>query len=375
MLTQPPIFLVGEAYGSHEARLNQPFVGPSGAYLFGLLRDSKLINLTKADRYLLNKFYETDDGNYISRIWAGHPELYRTNVFNLQPRDNELEHLCGPIETALPGYPPLLKGKNGYVRAEFEPELDRLRDEVMDRNPNLIICLGNTPLWALAGRPGIKAWRGATLVSSYTVDGFKLLPTYHPAYVIRDIATRPIVIADLKKAARESLFPEIRRPHRDIWVEPNLEDIERFITQYCRGSHSHRILSTDIETAGTRITCIGIGYSDVAIVIPFDDERRKGRSYWPTPDAERKCWDLMRQILSDPTIPKLFQNGLYDIAFLQRSMRIKVLGAMHDTMLLHHSLQPEMVKDLGFLGSLYTDECAWKNLGRHSKSKTIKRDA
>jgi len=33
-----------------------------------------------------------------------------------------------------------------------------------------------------------------------------------------------------------------------------------------------------------------------------------------------------------------------------------------------HSLQPEMEKGLGFLGSIYTNEGAWKNLTSFSKS-------
>ena len=31
-------------------------------------------------------------------------------------------------------------------------------------------------------------------------------------------------------------------------------------------------------------------------------------------------------------------------------------------MLLHHALQPESLKALGFLGSLYTDEGPWKQM-------------
>ena len=77
-------------------------------------------------------------------------------------------------------------------------------------------------------------------------------------------------------------------------------------------------------------------------------------------------------MLGDSTIPKLFQNGIYDIAFLWRSMKVKVIGAQHDTMLLMHSLQPESLKSLGYIGSLYVDECAWKQLGAHFK--TIKKD-
>lgn len=37
-------------------------------------------------------------------------------------------------------------------------------------------------------------------------------------------------------------------------------------------------------------------------------------------------------------------------------------GEVEDTMLLHHALQPELPKKLGYLGSIYTNEIAWKNL-------------
>jgi hypothetical protein len=77
-------------------------------------------------------------------------------------------------------------------------------------------------------------------------------------------------------------------------------------------------------------------------------------------------------VLESPTPRKLFQNGLYDIAFLWRAYGIKVMGAEHDTMLLHHALQPESLKGLGFLGSIYSDEGAWKQM--REKVTTIKAD-
>jgi hypothetical protein len=39
-------------------------------------------------------------------------------------------------------------------------------------------------------------------------------------------------------------------------------------------------------------------------------------------------------------------------------------------MLLHHALQPESEKGLGFLGSVYTNEASWKLM----RTSTIKRD-
>ena len=41
-------------------------------------------------------------------------------------------------------------------------------------------------------------------------------------------------------------------------------------------------------------------------------------------------------------------------------MGITVPHAGEDTMLLHHSLQTEMEKGLGFFGATYTDEPSWK---------------
>ena len=199
---------------------------------------------------------------------------------------------------------------------------------------------------------------------------YKLLPTFHPAAILRQYENRPIVIADLAKAYRESTTPTITRPTRSIWIEPTLADIHRFIDDHIVGCD---LLSVDIETAGTRITCIGFAPSPgIAIVIPFDDERQKHGSYWATRADEAKCWSLIRRVLIDPSIKKLFQNGPYDVSFLARSIGICVMGVAEDTLLLHHALQPESLKGLAFLGSVYGEEFAWK--GMRKFSKTIKRD-
>ncbi len=332
--------IIGEAWGREEAKALRPFVGASGYELTRMLRDA---GISRDDCFL-------------------------TNVFNHHPPDNDLSFFCGPKSESLDDYPSL--GKSQYVRKEFQRELTRLGDEILDCNPNIIVCCGNTPLWAMAGRTGISKLRGTTLLSTHCVSGYKLLPTYHPSAVLRQWELRPVTVLDLMKALRESAFEEIRRPQREIWVEPTIEDIHEFKARYISDC---RILSVDIETSGTRITCIGFAPSkDIAIVIPFDDDRRKGRNYWETPQDESIAIGIIREILEDRTIPKVFQNGMYDIAFLLRSLNIRVYGAIHDTMLLHHALQPESLKGLGFLGSVYTDETSWKV--ERKGTATIKRD-
>lgn len=366
---EKPIVIVGEAWGDSEVKLGHPFVGASGVELVRMLAEAGMITLTSLDREMIHNYYAKSDPNFIKTIWSLHPEIYLTNVFNIHPPKNDLEFFCGPKAEGIPGYPALTKSK--YVSEIYEPELDRLGDEIINRDPNLVICLGNTAVWALAGRTGITKIRGTTLESTHTVTGYKLLPTYHPAAVLRQWELRPTAIADFMKAKRESTHGNIIRPEREIWIEPTLEDILEFEANHIRGCD---LLSVDIETSGSRITCIGFAPSKrVAIVIPFDDSRAKNGNYWETKESEYKCWSIVRRILGDPGTKKLFQNGAYDIAFLWRAYGIKTINAAEDTMLLQHALQPEALKGLGYLGSIYSDEGSWKHMRK--KDETIKRDA
>lgn len=366
-MIKPPIFLLGEAMGENEVRIGKGFVGASGIELLRMLNESGVIELTSFDWEYINRFYQEGNPKLIDAVWQLHPEVYRSNVFQLHPQGNRIEAFCGGKGEGIYGFPALIKGK--FVRKEFQPQLERLSDELVAVNPNLVICLGNTALWALGGKTGVSKLRGTTSISTHTATGYKILSTYHPAAVLRQWELRPVTVIDLTKAKRESKYAEIRRPKREIWIEPSCDDIERFYQEHILGC---RILSVDIETSGNQITCIGFApRSDLAIVIPIHDSRAKNRSYFPTRELELQVWGIIRRILEDGTIRKVFQNGAYDIAFLWRSVGIKVYGASEDTMLLHHSLQPESLKGLGFLGSVYTDEGAWKS---ERKTETIKRD-
>lgn len=364
-----PLLLLGEAYGANEAKINAAFVGASGIELLRMLNEAAILELTSEDFAFIKRFYDTSDPLCIDAIWRLHPEVHRANVFNFHPPGNDLAYLCGPKNEGITGYPALLKSK--YLRREFIPELERLADEIATVDPNLIVALGNTPLWALAGTTGISKLRGTTRLSTHTATGYKLLPTYHPAAVIRQWELRPTTVMDLMKAKREMGFPEIRRPKREIWIEPTLEDIERFNDLYITKCDK---LSVDIETAGNQVTCIGFSPSpQLSLVVPFVDERKRDRSYWRSKQDEGRAWEIIRDILRDRKTKKVFQNGLYDISFLWRSIGIRVYGAKHDSMLLHHALQPESLKSLGFLGSIYCDEGAWKT--ERGSTTTIKRDA
>lgn len=334
------IALVGEAYGEAEEKAQTPFVGFSGQELTRMLEDAGIHRA----------------------------ECFLTNVFNAHPPGNQVEWFCGPKDEAITGYPALIKSK--YVRSEYIPELERLGSELLEADPNIIVALGNTASWALLGRTAISKYRGTTELSTHTATGYKVLPTYHPAAVCRQWELRPTTVMDLMKAARESAFPEIRRPSVSVHIPETIEDLHAFRRDYIRDCET---LAVDIETAGTQITCIGFAPSiEHALVVPIFDRRRKGRSYWPDLESERQAWRFIRELLLDRDIAKVMQNGMYDIAFLWRSYGLKTVNCAEDTMLLSHALYPESLKGLGYLGSIYTDHGSWKQM--REKVTTIKRD-
>lgn len=332
------IVIVGEAWGEHEERQRMPFVGPAG--------------------YELNKMLEEAD--------IRKTDCYLTNVFNLNPGgNNDVENLCGPKAGGIVGREPLRSGK--YVRAEYLGEVQRLEAELASIRPNLILCLGGAAAWATLGSATISKVRGTVATG---IHGLKVLATYHPQAVLRDWSLRPVTVLDLMKAKRESEFPEVRRPNREIWIEPSLEDIERFYHGHVASASR---LSVDIETAGDQITCIGFAPNpNLALVVPFTQSRGLSGSYWSTVAEEERAWWWVAKILAGPQ-EKVFQNGLYDLHFLWRRYGIAVNNCEHDTMLLHHALHPESPKGLDFLGSVYTNEASWKLMRKRGKT-TIKKD-
>jgi uracil-DNA glycosylase len=207
---------------------------------------------------------------------------------------------------------------------------------------------------------------------------FKFLPTYHPAAIFRAWHWRPIVLADLLKAHRERHSGAICRPRRGLLVSPSVRDVEEWTRRALKGENAAygwssrppaRLLAPDIETLKGQIRCIGFARSrEDVLVVPFI-ARLSGGSYWPSEQEELRAWQCVRALL-ESEIPKVFQNGLFDLQYLAPFAR--PVNCLHDTMLLHHALFPEMQKGLGFLGSVYTNEHAWKLLRRHGEE--LKKD-
>lgn len=334
------IAFVGEAPGTDEVDKGIPLVGASGRVFNSMLRTA---NLDRA-------------------------EFYIGNVFDFKLADNEVSSLTAPAEEAKAGgfddIPPI--GKSGYLRPEYRPQLDRLRAEIMDVRPTVIVPLGATALWAFTGQANITAHRGSVTRASYILPGAKLFPTYHPAFVLRQWKFFTIVVADFVKAFREGGFRDIRIPHKELLIDPTREEVQDYVPRLLASD----LLSVDIETGWGQITCIGFApNAEQAICIPLVDLRKPNKSYWQDPKDEAEVWKIMKKVMESGT-PLLGQNfGGYDAFWILDKAGIKPKNFRHDTRLIHHALYPELPKDLEFMGASYTQQGAWKSWGHKAQEK------
>jgi uracil-DNA glycosylase len=361
------IVLIGEAWGARENLFEHAFVGPSGVELAKMLHEAELapaLPYDKPSEFEMIAFWKMLKADYNIAV---------ANVFNQQPPDNDIEFFFTDAKAGLTDLPPM--GRNTYLKPKFLHHLTNLWTKIAEENPNLIIAFGNTACWAVLGETKISLLRGTLKMSPRL--GIKVLPTYHPAAVLRQWNLRPVVVADLEKAEREAVTKTIRRIERWLTVNPTLSEIENWLQRPAE-FYAVDIENPKIAYPGRKpvylsgqIAMIGFARSpNDALVIPFFDETKPGGSYWPSALHEVAAWRLAQQALASP-IPKIFQNGIFDITHLLRQ-GFRPAACQNDTMLLHHALYPEMLKSLGFLGSVYSDEIAWKTMS--GRGNNLKRD-
>lgn len=141
--TNADIVIVGESPGPPDADSEKPFMGPVGDLLVRILA---AIDLKREDVYL-------------------------TNIVKFISQGDELT-------------PEIIKF--------FTPYLVR---EILAIKPKVIISLGNTPTKALLNtKKSITQMRG----EFYDFNGIKLMPTFNPAYLLRDPTKKREVWEDMK---------------------------------------------------------------------------------------------------------------------------------------------------------------------------------
>jgi uracil-DNA glycosylase len=327
------ILIVGEAPGVDEVRLGEPFVGFSGQLLDRMLADA---GIARAQCRVTNVCRERPPGNKIE-LWM--------------PKTKGGQHDCVAL-----GWPTL----NGrVVHPHIARGYDLLMAELEAVRPTIIIALGNTALWALTGLDSVAKWRGSTLETEHGI----VLPTYHPAAVLRQWSSKPFVVQDLRRAAASLQ----RLPVKPAWkfqVRPTMSQVRDTLARLYHEAEAGPLkLSVDIETRAGHIACLGIAWNDhEAICIPFlCVERPEG--YWSL-DDEAECVWLLYRLLTHNSVLSVGQNYIYDSQYILRHWGF-VSSSVRDTMLAQHVCFPGMPKSLDHIASMYCDYYVyWKDDGK-----------
>jgi len=331
------IMIVGEAPGADEERLGRPFVGVSGHELDRMLGEAG-----------------------ISRS-----ECYVTNVCRIRPPGNDISHYFAQSKKAVANEPErYVQHRDKWVEPCIISGIAHLEREIAQAQPAIIIALGNTALWALTGRWGINKWRGSLLTTDANPSR-RVVPTLHPAAILREWKQRAICVADLKRAAQYRDGTPYPVPTYHFLVRPTYGEALHTLDQlYVRACHREPLtLAFDLETRAGHIACAGIAWGvDRAICIPFMCVERD-RGYWGEAEEAAIVRQLHR-LLSHPNVEVVGQNLLYDAQYTWKWWHF-VPRIVQDTMISQHSCFSDLPKSLAFLASMYARYYVyWKDEGK-----------
>jgi DNA polymerase I-like protein with 3'-5' exonuclease and polymerase domains/uracil-DNA glycosylase len=349
------VMLVGEAFGQTEAATGAPFQGASGQELNRMLHDAGIMR----------------------------SECFVTNLVNAQPLYNNLgAWIAEKKKDIKPSY---VNIRGVWVDPIIKAGFNALLRDIAAVQPDVICAAGNYAMWALTGLLGITKWRGSQLymdvpaelwpvdliTPGWTPPRIKLIPTLHPAFVLRDMTQRAIVVNDLKRVARERGSKTYSNlPNWEFIVKPNIDTVLGVLGELLRRLDAGELewIDFDLETKAFHIETVGLSWSrDEAICIPIMC-RSDSSGYWLASEEAAIVWRLYR-VMTHPRVKIRGQNLLYDCQYTYRYWHF-VPRVAQDTMISHHSAWCGLPKSLAYQASMYCDHYVyWKDDGKVADEK------
>ena len=314
------IYIIGEAPGQKEEMTGRPFQGPSGGVL----------NAT-----LMHVGISRDD----CRV---------ANVMRTRPHGNDFEKFYLDKKLTQPS-PELLTGRQFLI------------DDILRVRPKVVVALGNEPLVTLMGHRGVTNWRGSILWSE--LAQVKVIPTVHPAMILRQWDFFPLFQCDFRRVREESSRAEMpNQEKRVINIAPSHQQALEWLTRL----KDAEVLSFDIETTNWNLmTSIALAPSPWEVfVIPFTQQG--GDPYWKTESEELDILIALKKVLEGPA-RKIASNAQFDMSVLAARSGIHVKNLYRDTMICQHLCYPELPKSLDVMTSMYTTHPYYKHW-RHNSS-------
>lgn len=193
-----------------------------------------------------------------------------------------------------------------------------------------------------------------------------LVPTVHPAALLR--GGKPIsdiIVADLAKANRISMEGFRQEESFVICLPSNPSGMERAVREaICwmdRWIGLRCPVAVDVETSSLdffncklySVALSGECGRNTAVAFTLRDMRTLP---W---DAELSLCQKLGEVLAHPHVSTVYHNAPYDYAVLTRK-GFHIDGPIEDTQAYAHIVQPDVPKDLGWVGHTYLDVEPWK---------------
>lgn len=248
---------------------------------------------------------------------------------------------------------------NGKLTLKGAAAQADLLERIREYKANVIVPLGALALACMRpetlGR--IMKWRGSILPSM--LGGRKMVATLHPAFCLPGrgpYVARFTIAKDMKRAAEQSLFPEIKIRRRELLTSPSFDTAISFIKE----CHKHERVASDLETLNKHVSCFSLCYDpSLSISIPLLG-RTPGSDYW-TEVQEAQIWQAYCNLMQDRKVVKVWHNGCaFDVPFLFMQNHILSLPS-DDTMVKHRIVFPDFPAKLEYPTSIFTDQPYYKD--------------
>ena len=314
------IMLVGDSPWTEEVKHGQVFKGPSGQKL--------------------NEFLSAND--------LDRNEIYITNSVK-----------CKPHISSSGGPAPIPPEVTELCKRLF------LVPEILQLKPNIIVPMGDAALYALTKQRGITKKRGFVFYHDITngkkTFTAKVLPTFHPAYILRSQHMAPFSIADFRQVKEQQRSNKIIDASKktDYKALTSVKETLHFLNEL----EASKAISIDLETTG-------LDYAkDDILCIAMSPKVKKSRVLNLRANFPKKIkWAYKRKILQ-----KLYdiihsgrlnygQNFKFDLHFLHK-LFLQQIGKgidirkvnWREVLLLQMLLDENIPKDLKSLTHMLED--------------------
>lgn len=296
---------VGEAAGQEEAQRGKPFIGGAGTWLTSLFKSAGL----RRDRHAI------------------------VNVIG-----------CRPPNNTFPGGQDWRYTDHATAREAVAYCRKHHLEPALRAKPwRKILAFGNEALTALTFRRGIFTWRGSPLAlrANGSDSPPKVIPTLHPAYLMRD--------AKWFHTARNDIKRPLDLPAERYNLFPTLEDLAAW---------DHKEFAFDLEwnVKTEEITLCGMAAGDrssgTTIVVPWRAE----------------FLDELRRIFENATDLIGWNIVGADLKYFDK-LGWNIKARLHDTMLKQHLVQPDMPHSLAYSASFWSHWVFWKAQGKEKEDE------